>query len=119
GSPSPDSVVFHVSGELPTSLSIVLQGTSSNPNGFVFGDGVRCVAGTMKRLYVKNASGGAFSAPGAGDPSVPAPSPAPGDPIAPGSTRYYQSYYRDANASFCPNPPGDTFNVTNALYVIW
>jgi hypothetical protein len=119
GIASPDSVVFHVTGELPTSLSIILQGDSSNPNGFVFGDGIRCVSGNLKRLYVKSASGGAFAAPGAGDPSVTSRSAALGDVIAPGSTRYYQSYYRDANASFCPSPPGDTFNVTNALYVNW
>jgi hypothetical protein len=119
GTTSPDTVVFTASGELPTALSIVLQGDNSNANGLVFGDGVRCVTGTLKRLYVKSAVGGSISAPGAGDPSVTARSAALGDTILPGSTRSYQIYYRDASATFCPNPPGDTFNVTNGLIVTW
>ncbi len=119
GTASPDTVVFTASGELPTALSIILQGDNVAPNGVNFGDGIRCVAGTLKRLYVKTASGGAFSAPQGGDPSVTARSAALGDPIAPGSTRYYQSYYRDANATFCTDPPGGTFNVTNAISIVW
>jgi hypothetical protein len=119
GTTSPDTVVFTASGELPTALSIVLQGDNTNASGLVFGDGVRCVTGTLKRLYVKSAVGGSVSAPGAGDPSVTARSAALGDTILPGSTRSYQTYYRDANATFCANPPGDTFNVTNGLIVTW
>ena len=42
-----------------------------------------------------------------------------GDTIAQGSTRFYQVYYRDPNPSFCPDPPGGTFNVSNAIAVIW
>jgi plastocyanin len=119
GTTSPDTLVLHASGELPTVLSIFLQGNASNASGVIFGDGLRCAAGTLKRLYAHSASGGAVSAPQAGDPSVSAQSALLGDVIAPGSTRYYQVYYRDSNLAFCPTPPGNSWNVTNAWSVNW
>jgi hypothetical protein len=119
GTTSPDTVVMTASGELPHSLSIFLQGAANIAAGTHFGDGVRCAGGLLKRLYNKNASGGVVSAPGPGDPSITARSAALGDPIGPGSIRYYQVYYRDPVLSFCPNPPGDAFNVSNAVQVNW
>src|SRR4029077_11024838 len=108
GTTQPDTLVLASSGELPNALSIFLQGDAKLVNGATFGDGVRCAGGHLKRLYAKNASGGNASAPAAGDPSVSARSASLGDPIAPGSTRYYQTYYRDPNLAFCPSPQGDS-----------
>ena len=89
-----DSVQFTSSGELPTALSIVLQGSSlSAPANF--GDGLRCAGGSLKRLYVKHAVGGIVTAPQAGDPSVSARSAALGDVIPVGATSMYELYYRD------------------------
>ena len=119
GTQSPDTVVLTASGELPSVLSIVLQGTTNNPSGFLFGDGLRCATGTLKRLYVKNAVGGVVTAPAGGDLSITAQSAAKGDTIPSGGTRTYQVYYRDSSASFCPAPPGDGFNVTNAVRITW
>jgi len=119
GTASPDTVVLTSSGELPTSLSIFLQSAVQAPNGIVFGDGTRCVTGALKRLYVKNAVGGTAAAPAAGDPSITARSAALGDSIAPGSTRFYQTYYRDGNATFCPSPPGSSFNVSSGQIIVW
>jgi hypothetical protein len=94
---STDSLVFTTSGEKPTALSIVLQGPTSIPAGLVFGQGVRCVGGALKRLYTKTASGGSITAPnfGAGDSQVSVRSAALGDPIPAGGTRWYLVYYRD------------------------
>ena len=119
GPVSPDGVVLTSSNELPHPLSIVLQGNLDNTNGLVFGDGVRCVGGTLKRLYTKTAVGGTITAPGAGDPSISARSAALGDPITSGQTRSYQVYYRDNVLGFCANPPGDAWNVSNAVRVNW
>jgi hypothetical protein len=47
---SNDSVWMMQTNELSTALSIFLQGTSNLPSGVVFGDGVRCVGGSLKRL---------------------------------------------------------------------
>jgi subtilisin-like proprotein convertase family protein len=114
GSAALDTIVFTQSGELPTSLSIFLQGTSTIAAGIQFGDGVRCVGGALLRLYTHNAVGGVVSAPQGGDASVKTQSAALGDVIAPGSTRYYQVYYRDpASVS------GLNFNVGNALEITW
>jgi len=119
GTTSPDTLVLTQAGELGASLSIFLQGDVSLGTPVGFGDGLRCVSGSLKRLYSKNASSGVVSAPTAGDPSITARSALLGDPIAPGSTRSYQVYYRDPALSFCPAPAGDAFNVGNALRVVW
>ena len=119
GAVAPDTVVLTASNELPHPLSIFLQGTTENPSGLLFGDGVRCVSGVLKRLYTKNAVNGSVSAPGPGDPSISARSAILGDPITAGQTRTYQVYYRDNILSFCPSPPGDSFNVSSALRVNW
>ena len=115
---SADSVVFSTNGEKPTATSIVLQGNVLNANGIAFGQGVRCVGGTLKRLYAKAASGGSITAPGAGDPSVSARSAALSDPIGAGSTRWYAVYYRDPVVlGGCS--AGSTFNITQTQEITW
>jgi archaellum component FlaF (FlaF/FlaG flagellin family) len=109
-----DSVVLTATGELPTALSIVLQGDSFLA-GVGFGDGVRCAGGSLKRLFVKHAVGGSVSAPQPGDPSISARSASLGDPIQLGTSRVYQTYYRDSSLGFC----AFGFNVTNAIAVAW
>jgi hypothetical protein len=118
GTTSPDTLVLHSSGELPSALSIFLQGNATIAP-VVYGDGLRCTGGILKRLYTGGASGGAISRPGMGDLSITARSAALGDTIPPGERRYYQVYFRDANPSFCAAPAGNTFNITNALKVTW
>jgi hypothetical protein len=118
GGIQPDTVVLRATGELMHALSVFLQG-SADVGPFLYGDGLRCAGGTLRRLYIKSAVGGFVSAPQAGDLSITARSAQLGDPIAPGSTRYYQTYYRDPNPSFCPNPPGNTWNTTNGVVITW
>ncbi len=116
---SDDTLVFHVSGELPSVLSLVLQGGSSI-GGTAYGDGVRCVSSPIKRLYARISVQGVVIAPSGSDLSVSATSSARGDTIPPGATRSYQTAYRDASPTFCPSPPGgNTWNVSNGLSVIW
>jgi hypothetical protein len=77
---------------------------------------LRCADGTIKRLYVKNAVAGSISAPQVGDLSITARSAALGDPITPGSSRYYHTYFRDPVPAFCPP---NTFNSTNGVRIDW
>jgi len=119
GTTSPDTLVFTASGELPNSLSVVLQGNQNVVSPLLFGDGLRCAGGQLKRLYIKNASGGVVSAPQGSEPSVSARSAALGDVIAPGATRYYQVYYRDPSGTFCAAPAGNTYNISNAVQIDW
>jgi hypothetical protein len=100
-------------------LRVYIQGsTASAPTAF--GDGLRCLDGTLLRLYARISTNGlGLAVPAAGDLSVSAQSAALGDPLAPGSTRYYTVYYRDPATWFCPPPGGSTFNVANAYELSW
>jgi hypothetical protein len=109
--------VLHVQDELPSALTIFLQG-SAEIAPVTFGDGLRCVGGALKRLYMKSASGGAASAPAPGDPSITARSAALGDPIPPGGVRSYQTYYRDPNPGWCLPAP-HTFNSSSGVRILW
>jgi hypothetical protein len=111
--------VFVSSGEAPSALTIFLQGSTALASAVPFGDGLRCVDGALKRLYIKSAVGGIASAPGAGDLSVRAQSAALGDPIPVGAVRHYQAYYRDPNPGFCPAPTGNTFNSSSGVSILW
>ncbi len=117
---SQDTLVFTTTGEKPTATSVVLQGTTSLASGTTYGQGVRCVGGTLKRLFVKAASGGSITAPdfGAGDPSVSVRSAARGDVIGAGQSRFYLVYYRDPVVlGGCP--ANRTFNATQTGQVSW
>jgi hypothetical protein len=115
-----DSLAFTTSAERPTATSVLLQGTALAPNGVVYGQGVRCVVGTLKRLYLKLAVAGSITAPdfGAGDPSTSVRSAALGDVILPGQSRSYLVYYRDPTVlGGCP--ASSTFNATQTGQVTW
>jgi hypothetical protein len=111
-------LVLTSSGELPSSLSIFLQG-STLIIPVRFGDGVRCFGGTLKRLYATNAVAGSATAPPSGALSVSARSAALGDPLSPGTVRFLQTYYRDPVQSFCPSPLGNNYNISSAVAVNW
>jgi hypothetical protein len=115
---SSDTLVFTTSGETPTATSIVLQGDNVSPSGSVFAQGVRCIDGTLLRLYLKHAVGGSITAPQAADPTVHARSAALGDTIGAGTHRYYGVYYRDPTVvGGCP--ANSTYNITQQLSVLW
>ncbi len=116
---SADTLVFSTSNQTSNGTTILLQGTANNPTGVAFGQGVRCVAGTLKRLYVKSPGGtGGITAPAGADPSVSTRSASAGDPIGAGQHRFYMAYYRDPGVlGGCA--ASATFNGTNALDVTW
>jgi hypothetical protein len=97
----------------------LLQGDTDLGSPLVFGDGRRCTGGALKRLYVKNAAGGIVVAPTGAESSISARSADLGDRILPAEMCRYQVYYRDAAPGFCQPPAGSTFNVSQALRVLW
>jgi hypothetical protein len=110
-----DTLQLATSGLLANGLCILAQGSvlhAPNP----FGDGLFCLGGALKRMYVRNANAGALLLPGPADPSLSLRSAQLGDPLASGSVRGYQVYYRDPSTLFCT---AATFNVSNALRVEW
>ena len=118
GTISPDTVQMVSSFELPSVTSILLQGDALSPQPEIFGDGTRCIGGVLKRISVVNAVGGVATMPAPGDPSITAMSASLGDPIAPGTQRHYQVYYRDPDPAFCMPSPWN-FNASNAVTVNW
>ncbi len=113
GSPSVanDTIVLAGSGMLNSAV-LYFQGTTQIAGGLgaAFGDGLRCVGGSVIRLVVKTNVGGASIFPGAGDPSVSVKGA-----ISPGDVRNYQCWYRNAGAFCTPS----TFNLTNGLQLTW
>jgi hypothetical protein len=93
-----------------------MQGPTLVASGLVYGQGVRCAGGAIKRLFSKNAVAGSITAPdfGAGEPTVSARSAAKGSVIQAGQSRWYFVYYRDpivlggcpATSSFNATPTG-------------
>jgi hypothetical protein len=113
-----DSATLSTFGERPTAPSMVAQGSALVAAGVNFGQGLRCAGGTLKRLYLKTASGGSITAPVGIDPTLSVRSAALGDPLSPGSARYYFVYYRDPFVlGGCPTSLG--FNSTDTVQVVW
>ncbi|MBK7874529.1 MAG: M36 family metallopeptidase [Planctomycetes bacterium] len=113
GTTNPDTMVLSGSG-MPLNVSaIYLQGSAIASAGIVFGDGVRCVDGTLIRLATKLNVAGASQFPDVGDPLLSVRGG-----VTPGSgvTRAYQTYYRNSAAAFCPP---ETFNVTSGWALVW
>jgi hypothetical protein len=117
--PDYDSVVFTTTGEPASALSILFQGSAFVPGGAIYGQGVRCVSGSLKRLYVKNASGGSITVPGPGDRGVADRSCYDlHDCMQNGTKRYYAVYYRDPTVlGGCPSH--STFNITQTQEITW
>lgn len=98
---------------MPNSSVLYFQGTSkvASGAGVVFGDGLRCVGGSVIRLTTTTNTLGTSRYPFFGD----LPLSVRGSITTSGTTRYYQGWYRNS-ATFCT---ADTFNLTNGLQVTW
>ncbi len=105
---SADTLALLGSG-MPNAACLYFQGTTQL--AAVFGDGLRCVGGTVIRLGTENNVVGGSQYPAAGDPSISVRGLMP----AAGGVREYQCWYRNA-AAFC-SP--STFNLSNGLEVSW
>lgn len=117
---SADTLTFTATGERASAPSVLLQGTAENPAGFVFGQGVSCVSGTLRRLYVRTANAGIVSLPdsGVGDSSISARSAMLGDALLAGQSRWYAIYYRDPIVlGGCPI--ASTFNTGPTMRADW
>jgi len=108
---SADSVTLQGSG-MPNSSALYFQGTTqqSGGAGVVFGDGLRCVGGSVIRLGTKFNASGSSSYPVGADLQVSVRGL-----VSVPSTRTYQCWYRNA-AAFCTT---STFNLTNGLELVW
>jgi hypothetical protein len=116
GTPSVSADDFEIDGSgMSTSGSVLyFQGTvaTNTALGVTFGDGLRCVGGSVKRLGTRQNSGGAS---GYGAPLGDTPISVKGVIPASGGTFFYQAWYRNAGA-FCT---ASSFNLTNGVAATW
>ena len=118
GSVEPDQVELVAREEPEAALTIFVQGRSILASPLAQGEGARCIGGALKRLGAKTASGGSAAYPEPGDVAIRTRSRSLGDPIASGTFRYYQAFYRDSASRMC-SPAGSTMNTSNAVTVAW
>jgi hypothetical protein len=102
-----DTLVL-LGSSMPNSSCLYFQGTTQV--GTPFGDGLRCVAGSVTRLATKINFSGASQFPAGGDPALHLQGG-----VASQGQRTYQAWYRNA-AAFCTP---STFNLTNGVLVTW
>jgi hypothetical protein len=113
GSASADSVSLSVDLLPPNSFLIFTKANTPTAQPNVFGDGLRCVTGSLVRLAAQNATAGAATFPGV---SLQTLSQAGGTAPGSGITAWYQVFYRDADPSYCTS---GTFNSTNGYVITW
>ncbi len=108
---SNDTLLLSGSGMPNTATTVLLQGTAAIAP-VPFGDGLRCVGGNQRRVYIRNALLGniqyGFNVPGQLPISIQGAIGGPG-------TYHYQIIYRNT-APFCT---AATTNTTNGLSVTW
>jgi hypothetical protein len=114
-----DTLHFTSSFERATAFSVLMQARGPTHLGIKFGQGVRCVSSTIKRLYAHSAVAGSVVFPQGADVPVSQRSALKGDALAAGETRYYLSYYRDPIVQGSCNPATDTFNASQGMSVLW
>ncbi|MBI5364855.1 MAG: hypothetical protein HZA53_16885 [Planctomycetes bacterium] len=105
-----DSAKLWASGM--TGASCVFFQGSAQGTPVVVDDGIGCVGGSIVRLGTKPLTAGGSAYPQAGDTPISVRGAIP----AAGGTYYYQCFYRNASASFCPPA---TSNRTNGVAVSW
>ncbi|MCY2961727.1 MAG: plastocyanin/azurin family copper-binding protein [Planctomycetota bacterium] len=108
---SNDTVVLSGTA-MPNSSALYFQGTAQQAAGLgaVFGDGLRCAAGSVIRLGTKTNVSGGSTYPVVGDLAVSVKGA-----CTAGVTRHYQVWYRNA-AAFCT---ASTFNLSNGYTLVW
>jgi hypothetical protein len=113
-----DSLKLKCVGEDLNASSVFLQGDAQTA-GLVFGQGILCIGGNLKQLYMRTAVLGVVTAPNVTELTVSARSASLGDTIQAGQYRYYQVYYHQSFVRPPCDPTLDSFNASQAIAVLW
>lgn len=106
-----DSLVLSTTGLEPGNSGLYFQADNDLSPGSVWGDGLRCAGGNLKRLQVRFADGS-----GASSTTIAIAAKA-GNVVA-GSIKRYQCWYRTTSNPPCGAGSGE-FNATNGYAVAW
>jgi len=110
GVPSVSNDTLHLTAtNMPTGAGFFFQGTAETTGGTPFGNGLRCIGGTVVRINKIPTDSGGTTLPAQNGPPI---SVLLG--ITEGETRVYQVWYRD-HLNVCGQP----LNTTNAIRVTW
>jgi hypothetical protein len=106
---SSDDLVFSGYSQIPNQPGLYFQGNNAinSGAGVGFGDGLRCVGGSLVRLEVVFSDGAGFSSTSAGIGSTGG--------VSAGDVKRYQLWARDPNTSPC----GGNFNLSNGVEINW
>ncbi len=108
---SNDTLVLSTINLEPNNSGLYFQAENDLSPGIVWGDGLRCAGGNLKRLQVRFASAAGTSATTVGIS-------AKAGNVNAGDTKYYQCWYRTIINPPCGLGVND-FNSSNGLAVVW
>ena len=111
---SNDTLVLATTGLEPSNSGLYFQADNDLSPGFIWGDGLQCAGGQLKRLGVRFADAGGYSDTSAWTPSI---SVRAGN-VLPGDTKRYQCWYRTTVNPPCGLGVND-FNASNGYAVTW
>ncbi len=118
GAPLGTQLKLLCSGHRPSgqAVSVLMQGVDPTSAVFAYGNGLRCILGPLKRLFIITPTPASVTVPD--DSTTPgatfsASAAAHGDVYFPGVVRGYQLLYRD------PLGACGTYNASNGVLVVW
>ena len=106
-----DTVKLTTVGLEPQNSGLYFQADNDLSPGVVWGDGLRCAGGSLKRLQVRFADG-------VGTSSTTVGIAAKTGNISAGDTKYYQCWYRTTVNPPCGSSVND-FNTSNGYAITW
>jgi hypothetical protein len=108
---SADTLVLATTGLEPSNSGLYFQANNDLSPGNIWGDGLQCAGGQLKRLGVRFSDATGYS-----DTSgYPQPISVKAGNVMAGDTKYYQCWYRNPMNSPC----GWDFNSSNGYAVTW
>lgn len=113
GQANPDTAVLCATGMPSAAATIFLRGSALEASPAIFHDGLRCAGGALVRFGAQTAVNGGAMYPGSFANTLSGIS---GTTPGSGVTYWYQGFYRNASATFCPPA---TANATNGVVVTW
>ena len=113
GTTNPDEVALDATFLRTATLTVFFKSGVGLAVPAPYGDGLRCIGGSMKRFGAQVGVNGTATFPGSSGTTLSA---AGGNVPGSGQVAYYQALYRDGAAAYCP--PG-LVNATNAVRIVW
>ncbi len=108
---SEDTLILSASNLEPNTSGLYFQADNDLSPGLVFGNGLRCTGGSLKRLQVRISDGAGGSA------TTISISVKAGNIVA-GDIKRYQCWYRSTTSPPCGSGSNE-FNTTNGYEIVW